>query len=67
MNKQLRAAAAILAILQGFPESERLDVLATVCAAYCQTNGRILSPEARRSSRETVLGPLKRKKKAPNA
>jgi len=50
----------ILRILKDVPDSERFDVLATVCAAFVQTNGTI-SAEAKRNSRDTVLGPLKRK------
>lgn len=52
--------ARILRILKDLDEPERMDVLATVCAAFVQTNGTINS-EAKRNSRETVLGPLKRK------
>lgn len=52
--------ARILRILKDLPESERMDVLAVICAAFVQTNGTI-SSEAKRNSRETVLGPLKRK------
>lgn len=55
--------ARILRILKDVPETERFDVLATVCAAFVQTDGTI-SNEARRNSRETVLGPVKRSDRA---
>jgi hypothetical protein len=45
----------ILRILKDVPEAERFDVLATVCAAFVQTNGTI-SNEAQPASRRTVLG-----------
>ena len=47
--------ARILRILKDLPESERMDVLATVCAAFVQTNGTI-SNETKPASRRTVLG-----------
>lgn len=58
----LESVARILRILKDLPESERMDVLATVCTAFVQTNGTI-SSEAKRNSRETILGPLKRKRR----
>lgn len=36
--KHDQAVASILATLLDFTPHERLEVLATVCAAYCQTN-----------------------------
>lgn len=56
-------AARMLRILKDVPEEDRTDVLATVCAAFVQTNGTI-SNEAKRNSLETVLGPLKRSDRA---
>lgn len=56
-----KAAALILRILKDLPEPARIDVLATVCAAFVQTNGTI-SSGSKHSSRDVVLGPLKKAK-----
>lgn len=54
-NNRIRdGAASILAVLVSFPPEQRLDVLATACAAYCQSNGQLQTAEPRRPSKESL-------------